>query len=232
MSLGRHRYARRMRSRRVLSVALSLFVLSLSACGGDQDAPSKGSDDSATPTPAATSAAAGECSYTKDSPAAKKAELPPAKPLTADKLTVATNRGDITVTFKPDSAPCTVSSFVSLAKQGYFDNTKCHRLVPGFVLQCGDPSATGTGGPGYRFNDELKGDESYRAGTVAMANAGPNTNGSQFFIMLADSGLPPQYTVFGSVDDAGLKVARAIEKDGNGPDGVAPAKAVVIKSVS
>ena len=228
MSLGRARYARRMRSSRLL-LLIPVLVLSLAACGSDDDSEDGAPSDKPTAT---GSAAAGECSYTEEKPAAKDADLPPVKPLTADKLTIATNRGAITVTFKPESAPCTVSSFVSLAKQGYFDDTKCHRLVPGFVLQCGDPSATGTGGPGYRFADELKGDETYPAGTVAMANAGPNTNGSQFFIVLADSGLPPQYTVFGSVDDAGLKVARDIEKDGNASDGVAPAKDVVIESVS
>jgi peptidyl-prolyl cis-trans isomerase B (cyclophilin B) len=100
------------------------------------------------------------------------------------------------------------------------------------VLQCGDPSATGSGGPGYSFADELTGKETYPAGTFAMANAGPDTNGSQFFIVLADVELDPLYTVFGKVDDAGLKVAQDIAAEGNGPDGTAPAKDVVIESVS
>ncbi|MFI5427831.1 peptidylprolyl isomerase [Aeromicrobium sp. UC242_57] len=152
--------------------------------------------------------------------------------MSADSLTIATNRGDIVASLKPDTAPCTVNSFVSLAKQGYFDDTKCHRLVPGFVLQCGDPSATGTGGPGYAYADELKGDETYPAGTLAMANSGPDTNGSQFFIVLADAELPPAYTVFGTVDDAGLKLAQKIADEGNGADGVAPKKDVIIESVS
>ncbi|AWB92505.1 peptidylprolyl isomerase [Aeromicrobium chenweiae] len=228
-----------MRSRLLAATASVLLVSLLAACGGSDDG-DKASDDSSasapsssTPAPSGTASPGGAtCTYNKADELGKKADLPPATPKAADSLTIKTNRGDIKATLTPDSAPCTVSSFVSLAEQGYFDGTKCHRLVPGFVLQCGDPSATGTGGPGYTFDDELKGDETYPAGTLAMANAGPNTNGSQFFIVLADSDLPPSYTVFGSVDKAGLAVAQEIAKDGNAADGVAPAKDVVIESVS
>ncbi len=202
-------------------LVLTLLLPVLAACGSDEQ-----------PEDANDSAAAGDCSYVESGAAAKEAELPPANPESADSLTLATNRGEIKLTLLPKSAPCTVNSFVSLAKQGYFDGTKCHRLVPGFVLQCGDPSATGTGGPGYSFEDELSGEETYPAGTLAMANSGEDTNGSQFFIVLADATLPPSYTVFGSVDAAGLAVAKEIEADGNGADGIAPAKDVVIKSVS
>lgn len=206
-----------MRRRLLAACAAVLLVSFLSACGG--------SDEEA-------SATSGTCSYAKASEPGKEAKLPPGDPKSVDALTIATNRGDIAATLKPDAAPCTVGSFASLAEQGFFDDTTCHRLVPGFVLQCGDPTATGSGGPGYRFADELTGKETYPAGTLAMANSGPDTNGSQFFIVLADADLPPSYTVFGTVDAAGLKVAREIEKDGNGPDGVAPAKDVVIESVS
>ena len=108
--------------------------------------------------------------------------------------------------------------------------------VTGFVLQCGDPTATGTGGPGYEFDDELSGSEQYPAGTLAMANAGPgsNTNGSQFFIVLDENteNLGPNYTVFGKVDDAGLALAKKVEAAGNGPDGVAPAQEVTLESVT
>ena len=99
---------------------------------------------------------------------------------------ISTNRGDIKVTLNGDTTPCTVNSFLSLAKQGYFDDTKCHRLhvtQDYFVLQCGDPTGTGRVVPGYQFDDELSGQETYTAGTLAMANGGPNTNGSQFFIV-------------------------------------------------
>jgi peptidyl-prolyl cis-trans isomerase B (cyclophilin B) len=206
-----------MRSRLLAASAAVLLTTLLTACGG--------SDDQA-------SAGAGTCSYKKAPEPGKAAELPPSEPKTVDALTIATNRGSIKATFTPDSTPCTVSSFASLAGQGYFDGTKCHRLVPGFVLQCGDPSATGSGGPGYSFADELTGKETYPAGTLAMANAGPDTNGSQFFIVLAEAQLPPDYTVFGTVDTTGLKVAQQIEKDGNAADGVAPAKDVIIEKVA
>lgn len=202
---------------RLFLVALVLPVMA--ACGGGDDDGDASSADTT-------------CEYVQDGEAAKEAKLPPTEPRSVESMVVRTNRGDITLTFTPETAPCTVNSFVSLAEQGYFDGTKCHRLVPGFVLQCGDPSATGMGGPGYRFDDELSGDETYPTGTLAMANAGPDTNGSQFFIVLADADLPPSYTVFGSVDDAGMKVAHAIEKDGNAADGVNPAEDVVIESVS
>lgn len=221
-----------MRTRLFAASVLLLVTGGLAACGSSEsDAPAAKPSD----TPSASSdapAASGECTYTKSDDAAKEAKLPPTKPESASSLTIATNRGDIVATLKPQTAPCTVNSFVSLAKQGYFDDTKCHRLVAGFVLQCGDPSATGTGGPGYSFADELKGDEKYPAGTLAMANSGANTNGSQFFIVLADATLPASYTVFGTVDAAGLKLAQKIAEEGNAADGVAPKKDVIIKSVS
>jgi peptidyl-prolyl cis-trans isomerase B (cyclophilin B) len=229
-----------MRSRLLAAAATTVLISTLAACGGSDG---KSSDKDSAAKPAATSeapaatgspsaAADGTCTYTETDEPGKKAKLPPAAPISLDKVTIKTNRGVIKASLTPDAAPCTVSSFASLAKQGYFDGTKCHRLVPGFVLQCGDPSATGQGGPGYAFPDELTGKETYPAGTLAMANAGPDTNGSQFFIVLADADLPPSYTVFGKVDAAGLKVARQIEADGVGADGTAPAKDVILESVS
>ena len=231
-----------MRSRLLAAAATTVLITTLAACGGSDGG---GSDDGSAAKPAATSDAPaatdspsadapadGTCSYTETDEPGKKAELPPAKPISLDAVTIKTNRGVIKASLTPDAAPCTVNSFASLAKQGYFDGTKCHRLVPGFVLQCGDPSATGQGGPGYSFADELSGKETYPAGTLAMANAGPDTNGSQFFIVLADADLPPSYTVFGTVDAAGLKVAQEIEADGVGADGTAPAEDVILESVS
>jgi len=211
--------------------AILLVCAGLAGCGDDTGTaePPTESQAGQTPTPIA---GAKDCSYVAAGPAAKEADLPPTKPLGLDVLTIRTNRGDIKVSLDGAAAPCTVNSFVSLAEQGYFDDTKCHRLVVGFVLQCGDPSATGSGGPGYSFADELTGKESYPAGTFAMANSGPDTNGSQFFIVLEDATLSPDYTVFGRVDPAGLKVAQDIAVEGNGPDGVAPAEDVVIESVS
>ena len=210
-----------MRSRLLAAAAASTILLtSLAACGG--------SDSSG------DSSEAKGCTYTSSPEPGTKAKLPPTKPKAAKTMTITTNRGVITATLKPDAAPCTVNSFVSLTSQKFFDGTKCHRLVPGFVLQCGDPTATGSGGPGYSFADELTGSETYPAGTLAMANAGPDTNGSQFFIVLADAtaNLKKEFTVFGTVDAAGLKVAQEIEAGGNGPDGQSPAQDVVLESVT
>ena len=110
------------------------------------------------------------------------------------KATIETTAGTVHVNLRPDIAPNTVNSFVNLARFHYFDDTTCHRAIRNFVVQCGDPTATGQGGPGYEFDDELGKIEPYEIGSVAMANAGPNTNGSQFFLITGDDGaaLPPQ----------------------------------------
>ncbi len=113
--------------------------------------------------------------------------------------TLETNHGTIVLALQPANAPLAVNNFVFLASEGFYDGVTFHRVVPGFVIQGGDPTGSGRGGPGYRFRDELDGPGSYDRGTVAMANAGPNTNGSQFFICLADARLPHQYTIFGTV---------------------------------
>jgi len=113
-------------------------------------------------------------------------------------IRIKTAKGDIVFELFDKDAPKTVSNFVYLAKGGFYDGLTFHRVEPGFVIQGGDPNGNGTGGPGYQFEDE-KVTRSYDRGIVAMANAGPNTNGSQFFIMLADTPLPPNYTIFGEV---------------------------------
>jgi peptidyl-prolyl cis-trans isomerase B (cyclophilin B) len=217
--------------RRLLLLAVLPLLGLTAACG---------SDDTKTPT-----AKAADCTYSASAaPAAKKAQLPPGSlPKDAPKeVTISTNRGDIKVSLESKTAPCAVNSFLSLGKQGYFDDTKCHRLHTQdyFVLQCGDPSATGSGGPGYQFADELSGQETYTAGTLAMANSGPDTNGSQFFVVYADSGFPPDYTVFGHLNAAGVTLVQGIAKEGigtpsNNPqlgagDGT-PKNPVIIKSV-
>jgi len=114
--------------------------------------------------------------------------------------TIGTSCGDIEIEMDADAAPETVNSFVFLARSGYFDNTACHRLVPGFVLQCGDQTATGTGGPGYTIPDEPPEEGFvYERGVVAMANSGANSTGSQFFILLGDAQLGPLFSVLGTV---------------------------------
>jgi cyclophilin family peptidyl-prolyl cis-trans isomerase len=125
--------------------------------------------------------------------------------------TIRTNRGDVTAKLFADEAPQTVNNFVFLAREGFYDGVIFHRVIRDFMIQGGDPTGTGTGGPGYKFADELESARSrgYKMGTLAMANAGPNTNGSQFFICHQDVGLPPSYSVFGKTTD-GLDVVDAI----------------------
>ena len=127
--------------------------------------------------------------------------------------TISTSQGDISVELFVGEAPNTANNFAFLAKEGFYDGTVIHRVVPGFVVQMGDPTGTGSGGPGYKFDDELASarNRGYDRGTLAMANAGPNTNGSQFFICLDDVGLPPAYAVFGEVTE-GMEVVDAIAK--------------------
>jgi len=133
-----------------------------------------------------------------------------------------TTQGVITVKMLTTAAPCTTYSFRFLASRGYYNRTHCHRLTTEgiYVLQCGDPTGTGSGGPGYEFNDENLAGATYPAGTVAMANAGPNTNGSQFFFTWKDTTLAPDYTPFGTVI-RGMKVLQKIAAAGddqqNGP---------------
>jgi cyclophilin family peptidyl-prolyl cis-trans isomerase len=124
---------------------------------------------------------------------------------------IRTNHGDITVELLADRSPSTVNNFVFLAREGFYDGVIFHRVIEGFMVQGGDPTGTGTGGPGYRFRDELDAarELGYAPGTLAMANAGPNTNGSQFFIMHGDNPLPPAYSVFGRTVE-GLEVVEAI----------------------
>ena len=118
---------------------------------------------------------------------------------TAKKYTavVVTNKGELTIQLDPALAPIAVNNFVSLARSKYFDATQCHRIIPTFVVQCGDPTATGRGGPGYEFIDELPKAGQYKIGSLAMANSGVNTNGSQFFIVTGAQGvaLPPNYSL-------------------------------------
>jgi cyclophilin family peptidyl-prolyl cis-trans isomerase len=132
--------------------------------------------------------------------------------------TIATTKGDIVLDIHDQDAPRAANNFLDLARKGFYDGVIFHRVVPGFVIQGGDPTGTGRGGPGYQFEDEpFSGD--YVRGAVAMANAGPNTNGSQFFICLEDlSGrLPKSYTLFGHVT-AGMDVVDAIAADPTGPN--------------
>ena len=194
------------------------------------------------------------CQY----PASPDAAAKPVKPPRTGKIptdpaqvsaSMATSQGNIGLMLANNESPCTVNSFASLIGQKYFDNTKCHRLTTSpdlGVLQCGDPKGDGTGGPGYGFGNEYPTDQYppndpkaqqpvvYPRGTLAMANSGqPNSNGSQFFMVYRDSQLPPQYTIFGTIQPDGLTVLDKIAKAGvaGGGDDGPPALEVTIRSL-
>jgi cyclophilin family peptidyl-prolyl cis-trans isomerase len=159
-------------------------------------------------------------------------EIDPKKRYTG---TLETNKGTFEVEFYPDDAPKTVNNFVFLARAGYYDNTPFHRIISGFVIQGGDPTGTGRGGPGYRFEDEpIK--RNYELGTLAMANAGPNTNGSQFFVIVGPSGrqLPKNYTIFGTVSsgmDIVDAIARTPTRAGSSGENSTPVEPITLQKV-
>jgi peptidyl-prolyl cis-trans isomerase B (cyclophilin B) len=219
--------------RRLLLPLLLIVVLSLAACGGDDEAEAEGTGA----TTEASSSGNGECE-TVEAPEAKSdgGQTAPTGALetgTTYRLVVQTSCGDFTITLDPKVAPKTSASLVSLAESGFFDGTTFHRVVPGFVIQGGDPTGTGTGGPGYQTVDAPPTDTQYTEGVVAMAKAGnepPGTSGSQFFVVTApDAGLPPDYAVVGTVTE-GMETVSAIEALGTG-DGP-PSQPVVIEKVT
>ncbi len=195
-----------------------------------------------------------DCQYPASAEEASKPNEPPrtgkvpTEPAQVS-ASMATNQGNIGLQLDNGKSPCTVNSFASLAQQGFFDDTPCHRLTTSetlAVLQCGDPTGVGTGGPGYEFANEYPTDQYapndpklmqpviYPRGTLAMANAGPGTNGSQFFLVFQDSQLPPNYTVFGTIDETGLATLDKIAAEGTadgGPDG-APKVDVNVESIA
>lgn len=214
-----------------------------SAVSGDDDKsgqdPTVNAADTAMPSAAPANTAPKTCAAPE--PGEPAAQSYPAEPsMTIDtkapyEMVLRTTCGDITIALESAKAPRTVNSFNFLAENKYFDHTQCHRLTTEgiFVLQCGDPTATGTGGPGYQIPDENLGGASYPAGTVAMANSGPNTGGSQFFLVEKDSPLPSDYTPFGRIT-GGLDVLQKIAAAGTedlSSDG-APHEDVVLNTVT
>ncbi len=172
----------------------------------------------------------------------KKYDAPPAMTIDPNKqyfATLHTSKGDVRIELLPAKAPKTVNNFVFLARDGFYDNVRFHRIIKTFMVQTGDPQGNGTGGPGYRFEDELPPQLPYGPGVVAMANAGPNTNGSQFFICTGDDSRNlnnyPNYTVFGKVV-GGMDAVQSIASTpvGRGMSGEvsAPQEEVLIKSVT
>jgi peptidyl-prolyl cis-trans isomerase B (cyclophilin B) len=226
----------------IIAVAVGVFFL-VRPSGGSASA-------SSTPAPATSSASAPaaapvvepatHCTYTASPPASKNVGAPPAKPdaTAAYQATIHTNRGNIVINLLNSKATCTVNSFVYLAAKNYFSNTDCHRLTTAgiFVLQCGDPTGTGSGGPGYKFDDENLAGAKYTAGTVAMANSGADTNGSQFFLVYQNSlSLPASYAPFGTIV-SGLNIIQNVAKAGsdnsNGSGDGHPKEKVEIESVT
>lgn len=146
------------------------------------------------------------------------------------KATLDTSHGEIVMELDPDRSPIAVNNFVFLARDGFYDGVIFHRVIESFMVQGGDPTGTGRGGPGYQFRDELEGPGEYTRGTVAMANAGPNTNGSQFFICHTDVGLPHNYTIFGQVESGMDAVDSIATSDTDSAD--RPQEDVVINKVT
>lgn len=220
---------------------VGLIVVVLAGCGlRPTDAPSEapslpGASGSATRSAKGTTApgpGGGEqCEYVPSGEAARPVEPPRSTDVATSgtvTFTLKMTEGDVAITMDRAKAPCTVNSFESLAEQKYFDGTRCHRLVDmtAFLLQCGDPTSTGSGGPGYTFADETDGTETYTQGVVAMANSGANTNGSQFFLVYCDStSLDPRwkgnYTIFGRMNEKSLGVVGRMAVEGQ--DGANPA---------
>lgn len=231
----------RARGARLLAVALPLAILS-TGCGAT---PPLRLASVATPNPVTANGVeeaacwtdeqrlGGDESMPKQYTAQPAMRIDPAKTYAGN---LETNKGTIDVELFPDDAPVTVNNFVCLAEDGYFDNTPFHRIVKGFVIQGGDPTGTGSGGPGYKFADEPVAKD-YERGTLAMANAGPNTNGSQFFIVLDDlrGKLPKNYTIFGRVTD-GMDVVDAIAntptRTGRSGENSTPTEPITLEKVT
>jgi len=194
----------------------------------------------ATPTPTQVAEPATHCAYTSSPPAARSVGMPPTTPASTAtyQATIVTNRGNVVIDLLNSKATCTVNSFVYLAAKNYFSSTTCHRLTTGSlsVLQCGDPTGKGTGGPGYGFANENTTGATYSAGTVAMAHSSlPNSNGSQFFVVYKNSTLSPNYTPFGKVV-TGLGIIQSVAQAGsdnaNGSGDGHPKEPVVIEKVT
>lgn len=196
--------------------AAALALLVLAGCSGDTENGPPDADSTPEDSPTAI-----ECDYMdadEETIEVVEAETPPTEPDWEGTVeaTLQTSAGDIGMTLDADGAPCSVNAILSLADQGFYDDTTCHQLSTGEMsfLQCGDPTGTGSGSPPWVFADEVDGDETYEAGTIAMANGGADTNGSQFFIVYEDTPFNPEYTVLGTVDEAGLDLLRSIAASG------------------
>ncbi len=205
-----------------VALAVVLVVVFATRGSGKKSTPAAASAPaSASPATASAAAAKYPCTWETGAggTAAKKVSLPPTTPPKTGTVVVnvTTSQGPMVFTLDRAKAPCTVANFESLVQQKYYDNTPCPRVESKelFILQCGDPTGTGSGGPGYTIPDEYTGQEKYTAGSLAMANTGQaNTGGSQFFVVYKDDALPAQYTLFGTVT-SGLNVVEKVAAAGD-----------------
>jgi peptidyl-prolyl cis-trans isomerase B (cyclophilin B) len=258
--LARERYQRQLarqaqRARRTRRWTISLTVVvvvaglavggALLASGspGSSATPKPSASATPTPTPTTVTEPATHCTYTANGTAARKVTFPPATPdyKATYTATINTNRGAIVIDLLNSKATCTVNSFVHLAEAAFYNKTPCFRLSTSdpYMLQCGDPTGKGSGGPGYEFGNENLTGATYPAGTVAMANGmpeEPDSNGSQFFLVYKDSPLPADYPPFGKIV-SGLNILQNVGSHGYGPPlssagGGAPKEKVEIESVT
>ena len=227
------------RFNKVSLVLLTMVALTLTGCGSDKASTSASSTEEEVSQSAPATQDGITCTETKATGHDPKEIPTPTAVLTKfpKTFTLVTNCGNIVITTVGSKAPFTMTSIAALAQGGYYDDSLCHRLTTEglFVLQCGDPTATGGGGPQFTYPDEnlpQNIDNNYPEGSVAMANSGPNTNGSQFFLVYADTTLAPSYTMWGKIT-SGLDIVKAIAKAGavgGAPDGK-PAKTIAIQKV-
>lgn len=241
--LARREAAERARRQRLVIIGVVAAVVVVA--GGvwlwtSRSSSSTAASDSSTTAPTSSTAPSTPCSYPASGTAAKEVSPPsnlsPLNTGTVD-ATLVLNGKDVPMTLNRATAPCGVNAFLSLASQGFYNDTNCHRLTKSDqlnILQCGDPTGQGNGGPGYSFASETTGSETYPVGTVALANAGPSTTGSQFFIVYGTTTIDPSYTILGTVTGDGMSVIQDIASQGvqnNRQDG-APVAAATINSVN
>jgi cyclophilin family peptidyl-prolyl cis-trans isomerase len=226
----------------LFALVILAIIVGFTVFAGDDD---DGDDDTATtastttaptttlaPTPCPP--ADGSATQTREFSAPFEMCIDTAKTYTA---VITTNKGVLRVTLDDEKAPKTVNNFVALSRYKFYDGITCHRIIPDFMAQCGDPTGSGSGGPGYRFEDELPAAGEYEVGSIAMANSGPNTNGSQFFVITGQKGvsLSPDYSLFGKVEPGQDAVLAALDAAGNDDptaNGVPPKEEVTIESVT
>jgi cyclophilin family peptidyl-prolyl cis-trans isomerase len=198
------------------SFVILLIVITLILLPPQKSSPDQASQPTGEP-PLAASDSARSVPKMKEGGIMEKKQVygqPPAMTIDQSKTYLAkitTNLGVMNVKLNPKTAPTTVNNFIFLSREGFYDQTVFHRIIKGFMIQGGDPTGTGTGSPGYRFDDEPVTEE-YTRGTIAMANSGPDTNGSQFFIMHADYPLPKNYVIFGRIDPSDLESLATLDK--------------------